>query len=162
MRTVPKQQKVINLIRKLRSLFRGYYYKNTFGHFGAGSEIYGAITCNSEWKVFFGKKSTLNQGVFLNAKAPIYIGDYCHISPYVQIHTGSLDVIHHYVERPHVSKEVRIENGVWLCAGVIVLPGVIIGEGSVIAASSVVNQNVPPFELWGGIPAKKIRSINSE
>lgn len=50
-----------------------------------------------------------------------------------------------------------IENDVWIGHGVIVLGGVTIGAGSVIAAGAVVTKDVPPCEIWGGIPAKKMR-----
>lgn len=30
------------------------------------------------------------------------------------------------------------------------------GNGAVIAAGSVVNKNIAPNEIWGGVPAKKI------
>jgi acetyltransferase-like isoleucine patch superfamily enzyme len=39
---------------------------------------------------------------------------------------------------------------------VTVLKGVIIGDGAVIAAGAVVNKPIYPFEIWAGIPAKKI------
>ena len=38
---------------------------------------------------------------------------------------------------------VKIEDNVWLGAGVIVLKGVTIGEGSVIAAGTVITKDVP-------------------
>jgi acetyltransferase-like isoleucine patch superfamily enzyme len=55
------------------------------------------------------------------------------------------------------SKGVRIENDVWLGAGVRVLDGVIIGAGSVVAAGSVVTKDVPKFAVVGGVPARIIK-----
>jgi chloramphenicol O-acetyltransferase type B len=52
-------------------------------------------------------------------------------------------------------------NDVWIGASVIVLDGVVIGDGAVIAAGSVVVKDVPPFQVWGGVPAKKIKSRKS-
>jgi acetyltransferase-like isoleucine patch superfamily enzyme len=37
-----------------------------------------------------------------------------------------------------------------------ILPGVTVGKGAIIAAGAVVNRSVPPYEIWGGVPAKKI------
>jgi tetrahydrodipicolinate N-succinyltransferase len=37
------------------------------------------------------------------------------------------------------------------------MPGCVIGDGAVIANSSVVTQNVPPYAIVGGIPAKIIK-----
>lgn len=39
------------------------------------------------------------------------------------------------------------------------LPGVTIGKGSVVAAGAVVNKDVPPMTIVGGVPAKPIRKI---
>lgn len=40
-----------------------------------------------------------------------------------------------------------------------VMPNVTIGENSVIAAYSFVTNNVPKNEIWGGVPAKKIKKL---
>ena len=37
------------------------------------------------------------------------------------------------------------------------MSGIEIGHGSVIAANSHVSKNIPPYEIWGGNPAKKIK-----
>ena len=52
---------------------------------------------------------------------------------------------------------VVVEDDVWVGHGSIVLSGVTIGEGSMVAAGSVVNKDVPPYSIVGGVPAKVIR-----
>ncbi len=59
-------------------------------------------------------------------------------------------------EQPIEANNIVIENDVWLGTGVKILSGVTVGQGSVIAAGSVVNQNVPPYTIFGGTPAKQI------
>jgi len=56
-----------------------------------------------------------------------------------------------------VSAPVEIREKVWIASKATILKGVTIGEGAIIAASAVVNRDVPPHELWGGIPAKFIK-----
>ncbi len=56
-----------------------------------------------------------------------------------------------------VGASVRIDDDVWVGCNVVVLPGVHIGRGAVIGAGSVVTQDVPSFEVWGGVPARKIK-----
>lgn len=53
--------------------------------------------------------------------------------------------------------EIAIGNDVWLGANVTVLSGVNISDGAVIAAGSVVNNNIPPYAIAGGVPAKVIK-----
>lgn len=50
-----------------------------------------------------------------------------------------------------------VEDDVWIGTSSIVISGVTIGKGSIVAAGSVVTCNIPPCEIWAGIPAKKIK-----
>lgn len=50
-----------------------------------------------------------------------------------------------------------IGHAAWVGDGVTVLPGVTIGDGAVCAAGAVVTQDVAPFTIVGGVPAKPIR-----
>jgi virginiamycin A acetyltransferase len=50
-----------------------------------------------------------------------------------------------------------IGNDVWLGYDVLVMPGVKIGHGAIVAARSVVVNDVPPYSLVGGNPAKVIK-----
>lgn len=51
-----------------------------------------------------------------------------------------------------------VEDDVWIGTGAIIMSGITIGKGSIIAAGSVVTKNIPPCEVWGGNPAKKIKN----
>ncbi len=50
-----------------------------------------------------------------------------------------------------------VEDDVWIGAASIIMSGVRIGRGSIVAAGSVVTKDIPPCEIWGGHPSKKIR-----
>lgn len=49
-----------------------------------------------------------------------------------------------------------IEDDVWLGHNVTVVGPVCVGRGSIVAAGSVVTKNIPPCEIWAGVPAKKV------
>jgi len=54
---------------------------------------------------------------------------------------------------------IRIGDGAFIGANVIILKGVIIGNESVIGAGAVVTENIPDFEVWAGNPATFIKKL---
>ncbi len=55
------------------------------------------------------------------------------------------------------TRKVTIGNDVWICANAVIADGVKIGDGAIIASNSVVNSDVEPYTIVGGVPAKLIR-----
>ena len=61
-------------------------------------------------------------------------------------------------EKPKgLDKDVVVESDVWIARNVTLLAGVHIGRGATIAAGAVVNRDVLPYSLVGGVPAKFIK-----
>lgn len=54
------------------------------------------------------------------------------------------------------SGDIHIGNDVWGGAGCQIMRGVTIGDGAILGAGSVVTHDVGPYEIWAGVPAKKI------
>lgn len=52
---------------------------------------------------------------------------------------------------------VEIGNDVWIGSHVLIMDGVVIGDGAVVAAGSVVTKDIPPYAIYGGVPAKLLR-----
>ncbi len=57
-------------------------------------------------------------------------------------------------ERP-----VHIGNNVWIGFEACILPGVTIGDGAVVGARSVVFEDVPPYTVAAGNPARFVRQL---
>jgi acetyltransferase-like isoleucine patch superfamily enzyme len=57
------------------------------------------------------------------------------------------------------AKPIRIGRNVWIGFEACVLPGVTIGEGAVVGAKAVVPDDVPPFTVVAGNPARVIRRL---
>jgi acetyltransferase-like isoleucine patch superfamily enzyme len=68
---------------------------------------------------------------------------------------GRTDVAVIHQDRP--SKGIDIGRGAWLGAGAVVLDGVSVGHDAVVGANSVVSQDVPPFAVAVGTPARVVR-----
>jgi acetyltransferase-like isoleucine patch superfamily enzyme len=54
---------------------------------------------------------------------------------------------------------VTLGANVWVGANCVLLPGTTIGDNSLIAAGSVVNKDVPANEIWGGVPARRLKEV---
>lgn len=53
---------------------------------------------------------------------------------------------------------ISIDSDVWIGQNVIILPSVKhIGTGAIIAAGAIVTKDIPPYEIWGGVPARFIK-----
>lgn len=57
---------------------------------------------------------------------------------------------------------IIIGNDVWVGANACIMDGIKIGDGAVIAANALVNKNVPPYTIVGGVPAKIIKKRFSD
>lgn len=76
---------------------------------------------------------------------------------------GKAKVIPEYENLTDLMK-VEIGDDCWIGANVCIRGGLKIGHGVIIATGAIVTKNIPDFEIWGGIPAKKIgtRKVQKE
>ncbi|KAM3448662.1 hypothetical protein NHJ6243_010083 [Beauveria neobassiana] len=87
----------------------------------------------------------------------IQVGDSCVIGPNVSMYTieASTDVKHlRDGRRPQVAKGITIDSECWIDGSVVSTPGRVIGKGSIISAGSAVTEDVPPFTVVVGNPAR--------
>jgi len=120
----------------------------------------------------------LVHGAWIICDAAVEIGDYALISWNVVLmdcYRVPLDPAQRRRELERVSlrsprrldagaaaRPVRIGRNVWIGFDACVLPGVSIGEGAVVGARSVVAEDVPPFSVVAGNPARVIRQMEAE
>lgn len=106
----------------------------------------------------YGHHCSVGRFASISCVGQITMGNYVIMGPNVMITTYN-----HGLERskrigaqvPKV-KDVTIGNDVWIGGYVCILPGVTIGDGAIIAAGAVVNKDVEPYAIVGGVPAKVI------
>jgi acetyltransferase-like isoleucine patch superfamily enzyme len=112
----------------------------------------------------FGQFITIGKNVFINHACSfldmggITIEDNVLIGPKVNLITEN-HPLNPSDRKSLICKPILIRRYAWIGAAATILPGVTIGENSVVAAGAVVNADVPPNTIVGGVPAKFIKSI---
>lgn len=100
---------------------------------------------------YVGKKTMIDMGAILGGNA--IVKDNCHI--------GANAVLAGTIE-PYCEKSVVIEKDCLIGAGAIILEGIHVGEGSIIGANALVRDDIPPYSVAVGIPAKVIKKNEKE
>jgi len=60
------------------------------------------------------------------------------------------------------ARPIHIGDNVWIGFDVCVLPGVTLGEGAIVGARSVVVEDVAPYTIVAGNPARFVRRLETE
>ena len=109
--------------------------------------------------VSIGNDVSINRGVefycSLRERSRIRIGSNVRIAPNVRFHAAGHDPDH--PDLADNGADIVVADDCWIGAGALVLQGVTIGRGAVVAAGSVVNRDIPPYWIAGGVPARPIR-----
>ncbi len=137
-------------------------------------------------KIRIGAHSEIYDFVVIRAvggTGDVEIGEHCYINPHSTLYSGSGIKLGNYVLiGPHVSivpanhaferRDMPIRNqgfapskggvvvgdDVWIGANATLLDGARIGKGAVVAAGAVVDCEVPPYQVWGGVPARFLKA----
>lgn len=107
--------------------------------------------------------------ITFNNKSHLTIGAYCSIAQNV---TFLLDVEHNYKafstypfnaklfdggDEAFSKGDIIIDDDVWIGYGATIMSGVHIGKGAIVASNALVTGDIPPYAIYGGIPAKIIK-----
>jgi len=132
--------------------------RGLFGSFGDGNVVKDGLRCNFGFNISIGNDCYINYGVTILDSFEVVIGNNVFIAPNVVI-----SPVTHPIEaarrRDLMGGRITVCDDVWIGAGAVILPNVTIGKGAVIGAGAVVNKNVEPNTVVGGVPAKFIKNI---
>ena len=148
------------IVSKLVFLSRALLCKIWLGSSHLDLQLWSWPTIYHGRNMTIGREVAINDHFWANAMGGINIGNSVLVGPYVIIHSANhrLDRIDIPIQKQgHKKAPVIIEDDVWIAARVTILPGVTIGKGAVIAAGAVVNHDVEPYMIVGGVPARLIQ-----
>ncbi len=128
--------------------------------------------CHLEHGIWFKYDGIYSPGTAITIGDRVFIGSGCEFNVRHSVSVGSESLIasgcrfvdhDHGMQRgvamkaqPCPGAPITIGRDVWLGCNVVVLKGVSVGDGAVVAAGAVVRADVPAYEIWGGVPARKI------
>lgn len=105
-------------------------------------------------------------GTYVNMDLPypyfIAVEDGVSLAGSITILAHNKPLEYHKNVSPSYIAPVVIRKNAWVAVNVTLLPGVEIGEGAIVASNSLVNKDVPPMTLYGGIPAKFIKDLSEK
>jgi maltose O-acetyltransferase len=131
---------------------------------GSGSVILGPLRLTGEGRqtplLRMGEMCVINESVTFNLGAAVTIGDRVGVGMQALFVTVGHEIGNASCRAGRTfSAPIDVGPGAWIGARAVILPGVTIGAGAIIAAGAVVNREVPPNVLVGGVPARVIRSL---
>ena len=149
-------------------MLKSYIYPGKFNRLNAADNqiITPPLWIVGPKNVFMGNNVGIGHGAFLSTpNAKIIIDSNVSIAEHLTIHTGNharfvgvyVSDITDAVKPTGYDRDVVIESDVWIGANVTILAGVKIGRGATVAAGALVNKDVPPYAIVGGVPAKVLK-----
>ena len=134
--------------------FRKLVYRAAGMRLGRKVVIYGCSEFRAPQRISIGKNTIIGDHAVLDGRGGITIGENVNFSTGVWVWT-----------RQHLKNDIAfgiedgpviIEDYAWISCRSVLLPGVRIGKGAIVCAGAVVTKDVMPFDIVGGVPAKKI------
>ena len=95
----------------------------------------------------------------------VRLGKHALVAAYTYLVGG--DHVRDRTDRPvlrqgRVARGIEVDDNVWLGAHVVVADGVTIGRDAIVGAGAVVRDEIPPFSVAAGVPARIIRDRRSD
>jgi acetyltransferase-like isoleucine patch superfamily enzyme len=124
------------------------------------------LTLPGAARVRIGEGTFLNLGVMVAAQELVEIGDHCMFANGCFV----TDANHRFDDltlpvtwQGFTSKgPTHVGDNVWCGANVVITSGVTVGRRCVIGANSVVTEDLPPFSIAAGAPARILRRFGPE
>lgn len=151
-----------------RLLHRRFPSPKSLGAFTNSSRIEPPVMIECPSGVFLAENASVRKGTtIINSQTEkVIIGKYSMIAANCTIitnsHRSTVSVPLSILGATHIndiSKDIVIEEDVWVGAGATLLPGAHLGRGCIVGAGSVVTKPVPPYSVVAGNPAKIIAKV---
>lgn len=154
----------MGIISKIKSFKRCYLpTRSDLGTAGKNAKIEFPVYITKSMFVHMEENTVLRQRTMIlnDVNEHVYIKKYTVIAPGCKIvtnnHRSTVGIPHVLLGASHIndkSRDIIINEDVWVGVNVTILSGAEIGRGCVVGACSMVNKPIPPYAVVVGSPAK--------
>lgn len=111
-------------------------------------------------RIVIGSRVFIGRGCEFNIRQSLHIGDDCLIGSGAKFIDHNHGTAANEVMRIQQGDEapITIEPDVWVGVNAVILKGITLRQGCIVGAGAIVTKSVPRYEIWAGIPARKIGS----
>ncbi len=143
--------------------FKRYLYRLCGVKVGKNVRICSSVVICGDGELSIGDNTWIGHQCLIVCTNHIEIGCDCDIAPKVYIGDGThvIDTDSPNIAGRGTTSPIIIGNGCWVCANSSILPGSVLAEKCIVAAGSVFKGISSPYEMWGGVLAKKIKDIRA-
>ncbi len=176
----------LDLVARVRDRAFVLAVRKSFAAWGNGTTIRLPFRVSGARAISFGADVVVGEGSWFQTigAGSIAVGDRCQFSGYAVISSAGSVVIErdvlvarnvHILDHQHryeglgvpvhaqgisLARPVRIGQGSWIGANVVILSGVTVGRQAVVGANSVVRSDVPAGTVVAGAPARVISTLS--
>ncbi len=116
-------------------------------------------------RLFISPSASVHNAHFNLLSGSIHIGENVFFGHNVMVLTGTHDYRQfghaRMISVPSNDNDILIEDGVWIASNATLVGPCRIGTNAVVAAGAVVVDDVLPFTIVGGVPARFIRRLDA-
>lgn len=159
--------------------FRSVDPNGLFFDEGSGCYDRSSFIVSEKGKIFIGKFSILN-GTTIIATNSVIVGSHCMLawgtvitdcwfrSSVISLDKRSdvLQQVSRQATRPYPfagePAQVILEDNVWIGFDSVIMPGVTLGRGCVVGCKTIITENIPPYAVVTGNPAKVVRYLSPD
>jgi putative colanic acid biosynthesis acetyltransferase WcaF len=122
---------------------------------GPHCRIYAKCEIWAPWNLYCADCAFIADGAVIYNPAPIHLGSHAIVSQQAYLCGATHDLDD--PSFPMIWAPISIGPYAWICARATVLPGVRVQEGAVLALGAVTSKDLEAWQVYGGIPARRIR-----
>lgn len=156
-----------SLVSGIRRLYQLFFrnYRKRMGYCDKTATVTFPLSISNPENVYLYEGTKLEDATLLTKNARFILKKHSGTAAGLKVITGGHErrigrfyrTITEAEKKKGLDKDVVVEEDCWIGMNVTLLSGVTIGRGATIATGAVVTTSVPPYSIWGGVPAKHIK-----